>query len=286
MSGGLGNQIFQFAAGKYIELHLNRFVLYNVANLMHSARSEIGNYTREYQLGELLTKDKMIFSRIPLRADMPIRFFRRLINPRSIVLENQSSKNPLSQIDEKTIAVYGYFQDYKLIEFMWDDLESSFKKSPTFNRFIDIEKENQIACHLRFGDYSDDPSTKSFHGLTKASYFKQAISELSVDFEGRAKVSFVTDDPIQAESFIEKLDIDLNFKIFSSANLLLDLHEIAKSTHVVIGNSTFAWWGAWLAFKSHKAKIIYPRPWFADRFDPDLPIYVPGWKSLKRDFYN
>lgn len=284
MSGGLGNQLFQLAGGLYIESFLNRNVLYNVSNLTGPAKSEIGNYTRNLELGELLQQKDLVTSKIPIRLDMPLRLIRRLTYPDSVVIENLIDREIQNYINEKTISIYAYFQDSRLVENVWDNMANFLQSSRTFERFVNIEKIDRIACHLRFGDYADDPVTKSFHGLTKADYFKNSIQELSLEFSSSPDLIVVTDNVYRAKKFITELNLGVSTEFISTNNSIMDLHQISKSSHIVISNSTFAWWGAWFAYKSHEAKVVCPRPWFADSMDPDLPIYVSDWNTVKREF--
>ena len=80
----------------------------------------------------------------------------------------------------------------------------------------------------------------------------------------------------------KSFDERLNLNFVSNSEPLADLVELARSSHLIISNSTFSWWGAWIASKIHNSKVIYPRPWFADPLDPELPIFVKSWKSLNR----
>ena len=95
---------------------------------------------------------------------------------------------------------------------------------------------------------------------------------------------FVTDDQDKANDFIGNLDGVTDVQIISNANPIDDLVEICRSSNVVITNSTFSWWGGWIASEVHNSMVIYPRPWFADSSDPEIPVYVSGWTGIKREF--
>ena len=284
LAGGVGNQLFQLSAGIYLEEKLGRKVVYDFSNLTTQPKAEIGNYTRKFELEELMHVSQTIKSQYPFRADYPVRFIRRILNPNSVIIETNPNFDALNQVNAKTTAIYGYFQRASIVNESWPILKSRLQKSPKFSSLVDSERVNRIAIHLRFGDYSDDPRTKSFHGLTSTKYFEHAINLLRSRESLDTPILVITDDQIQAADFISRLSYSSNMEIISNPNPIDDLTEICRSSHVVTTNSTFSWWGGWIANKVHSSKVIYPRPWFADNADPELPIYVSDWTGLKREF--
>jgi len=284
LAGGLGNQLFQLSAGIYLEEKIGRKVIYDISNLTLKPKAEIGNYTRKFEIRELVLDTQTIKSRYPLRADYPVRFIRRIINPNSVIIERDPNFDALERVTGKTTAVYGYFQNASIVNQAWPVLKSRLKHSSEFASLVNSEKVARIAIHLRFGDYSDDPRTKSVHGLTSTKYFEQAINLIQANETSDTPILVITDDQAQAAGFINRFGGLSNVQIISNPNPIDDLAEMCRSSHVVITNSTFSWWGGWIANKIHQSTIIYPRPWFADKSDPDLPIYVNDWTGLKREF--
>ena len=185
----------------------------------------------------------------------------------------------------KTKKISGFFQNSELVDKTWPEFAKKLAKSNVFSKFVDLQPINRVAMHLRFGDYSDDPNTKSYYGLTKASYYVLAYEELNKNISNKLEVLVVTDDVEKAKKTINNENCNTLVTYVSNKSAIDDLFEISRSSHVVMSNSTFSWWGAWFAHKSHGAKIVYPRPWFADNSNPDLPIYFSSWTAKKRDFF-
>jgi len=284
LSGGLGNQLFQFSAGLYLEKILNREVIYDISNLKDNATSEIGNYTRKMEILELVTDNYLITSRFPFRWDTPSRLIRRIQNPKTVLIENDSHPQILNAINRETTSVYGYFQDSSLVSEIWPELKAKLEKSSKFAPVVTNQKLDRILMHLRFGDYSDDPKTKSVHAFTSPSYFKEAIALQNGNSSLGQDISIVTDNSQLAINLLNSIDSKLSFQIISNEEPIADLIEISSSSNVIISNSTFSWWGAWFASKLHGSKIIFPRPWFADLTNPELPLYVPSWIPLDREY--
>jgi hypothetical protein len=284
LAGGLGNQLFQLSAGIYLEKKIGRNVIYDISNLMVKPNAEIGNYTRRLEIEELILDNQTINSRYPFRADYAVRFLRRIINPDSVIIEGGPNCDALERVNGQTTAVYGYFQRAKIVNDAWPILISKLEQSPKFASLVNSKKIHRIAIHLRFGDYSDDPRTKSAHGLTSSKYFEQALESIRLNEMRDVPILVVTDDQNKAAGFISSFIGLTNFQIISNSDPIDDLIELSRSSHVVITNSTFSWWGGWIADKVHKSGVIYPRPWFADETDPELPIYVSNWTGLEREF--
>jgi hypothetical protein len=284
LAGGLGNQLFQLSAGIYLEEKLGRKVIYDFSNLTTQPKAEMGNYTRKFEIQDLVRDNESINTRYPLRVDYPVRFIRRLLNPDSVIIETDPNFDALERVNGKTTAIYGYFQRASIVNEAWPTLKSKLEKSAKFAPLINSEKIDRIAIHIRFGDYSDDPRTKSVHGLTSTKYFEQAINFVRSNENRHTPILVVTDDQAQAADFISPFSDSSTIDIISNPNPIYDLTEICRSSHVVITNSTFSWWGGWIANKVHNSSITYPRPWFADISDPELPIYVNGWTGMKREF--
>ena len=215
---------------------------------------------------------------------MPLRLVSRLIKPETVLIEAGPGDDVLKKISKGTVSIYGYYQNVRIVETMWPDLLARFSQSKDFSELVGTKIVNRIALHLRFGDYSDDPKTRASHGLTESTFFSKSIEQLIKNEGASGNILVITDDINKASKFVATLRTSASIECVSSANPISDLLAISQSSHVITSNSTFSWWGAWLAYKLHDAKVVYPRPWFADESDPDLPIYVPQWISRKREY--
>ena len=283
LSGGLGNQLFQICAGISIEKNKEFELLFDISNLIGKKTvAEPGNYTRLLEVGELIPDSQIFHRSRNWIVDALLTRIKKNYLSRYFVFENGPLDDSLRRVNSKTREIYGFFQNSELVENTWDELIYKLKTSPKFSPLIKSLPMQRIAIHLRFGDYSDDKKTKSLHGLTDFSYYKEAIEFFQTDFEGVCQLLVVTDDVNKAKEMFKSFDERLNLNFVSNSEPLADLVELARSSHLIISNSTFSWWGAWIASKIHNSKVIYPRPWFADPLDPELPIFVKSWKSLNR----
>ena len=80
----------------------------------------------------------------------------------------------------------------------------------------------------------------------------------------------------------------INNKTFSvhvdrTGDTIQHLAKIANSAAIVGSNSTFSWWGAWLATRKYRANVVMPRPWFADASIMMSKLMDTNWSLLERN---
>ena len=122
-----------------------------------------------------------------------------------------------------------------------------------------------IAIHYRGGDYGG-----TYHPTCTKDYYKRAIAE----FDPSMRRLLFTDDPVRAT---EAMPFD--FELVEGNHSMIDMEIMSKCDHHIIANSTFSWWGAWLA---KSKKVVAPKVWFG----PDArgletkDIYAKDWIVL------
>jgi hypothetical protein len=284
LSGGLGNQLFQICAGIYIQNQNSEVLSYDISNLIKNQRIKQGSYTRQFAVADLTQGHILIRRKYHWFIDFLIIRFRKRFLRNTFIFEGDSSDAALKKINFKTKEVYGFFQDSRLVVQTWDELLEKMKKSEKFSPIVSAKPIDRIAIHARFGDYSDDARTREIYGLTQISYYLKSIEFLTKASDTVQNIVVVTDDIGKAKLLFDTIKNFGIIEYISNTDPLLDLLEIARSTNVILSNSTFSWWGGWIANQIHDAKIVYPRPWYANPLNPELPIYVDEWHAIEREY--
>ena len=126
-----------------------------------------------------------------------------------------------------------------------------------------------IAIHVRRGDYVNNPNRP----LLPLEYYSQALTY----FDRLLPVLVVSDDPDWCRA--QELFWDDRFLITASNSSSIDLCLQSMCTYHIISNSTFSWWGAWLADSQH---VIAPKLWLTGKHkDVDWsPLYLPHWRII------
>ena len=154
------------------------------------------------------------------------------------------------------VDLFGYFQSPKYFENISEDIRNDF----TFSKDVDtvcsemfesIQNGSKvIALHIRRTDYLTNPN----HPSQPMSYYESALK----NFDKNDRILVFSDDPEWCQQ--QEIFADDTIMISQGNDADIDLCLMSKCNYHIIANSSFSWWGAWLA-KSEK--IIAPKNWFA-----------------------
>ena len=126
-----------------------------------------------------------------------------------------------------------------------------------------------IGLHIRRTDYVQK---QDYHPLCDMDYYERALEKLPKDIP----VVVVSDDPKWCEK--QELFAPDRFMISESDDNLIDMCILTLCNYHVIANSSFSWWGAWLAESN---KVIAPKTWFGPAANLDDSDIVPEeWERI------
>ena len=274
ISGGMGNQLFQYAAGQSLSKRLNSELALDLSWYMHSQ----GLSQRRMELDKFVDlKDVQILrTSIHPKAHQ----IRRVLQGYKII--DDSNYNPEkfdSFVSNRDIRINGYWQSERYFSKIADELRDSIVRSEfgstlTSDVARSIVASKCIGIHVRRGDYIADPKTKAFHGVCDVNYFLAGVEFIS---QSRIIDSlFIFSDDIAWCA--ENLKFDKETKIIDSSICDTDqLKLLSLCNHHIISNSSFSWWAAWLGAKDAQC-VVYPKGWFAD--GRDLESMPSDWIAL------
>lgn len=287
LDGGLGNQLFQYAAGKALATRHNAELFFDITALEKCSR---GVTPRSFELGFFSYVGKFInpdeFSYFSFSKYFPI-IFRRL-NGLSVYVEvGVGFSESFSSLPDNTFLA-GYWQSPRYFadisaQLIFDLVPINALSQKSLAIAEEINLNNSVAIHVRRGDYVSLASAASFHGAMPLSYYMAAIA--------RVRESVV--DPM---FFVFSDDQDWcrnNLKLGNSTTFVdhnfgddswQDLVLMGHCRHNVIANSSFSWWGAWIAdqrWAPQQRVVIAPARWFSGKADINLNDRFPAhWEVL------
>jgi hypothetical protein len=277
--GGLGNQLFQLAGGIEIAKVSGRPAKFSTDLLDLSATA--GTTKRYLGISELLRPDELIHRNF-VSGIARLGFSR--FGKRSIRLVEESLQEDVTKrVVNTTRYVQGYFQNWEIVERSWPELEKRFQNSVSFSQTITNPVEERIAVHMRYGDYRTNYEARAFHGLTDPSYYVESIS-LALEKGEKPEVLILSDEPDYALKELSDagLNNELKIEFGNSKDQLGDLALMASSTTVVTSNSSFSWWGSWIASQRSSAKVFMPTPWFSSNEVKDPALHYGQSTVLTR----
>lgn len=283
LNGGLGNQLFQYATGRIlamklnVDLYLDASAFNNRYFTANSRNLELNNFNH---IGKIFKNRALKF--LPsLRILEPLS---RHLTPWTIFFERGRAYDPdVLKLQDQSYLV-GYWQSYRYFSQISYQLKTEFEpvnqlspKSRSIQKKIDTS--NSIALHIRRGDYVSLPSAANFHGTLSLSYYDAAIARIR-ECVVEPKFFVFSDDPAWCRENLRignsAIIVDHNGGVNSWEDLLL----MGRCRHHVIANSSFSWWGAWLAdqrFGIANRIVCAPLKWFATQPISSVDRFPVHW---------
>ena len=296
LTGGLGNQLFQVAAGLNFSSGQDLFVAVKNGKprLNQFGGPDLLSFTLPNNI-KVMKEEK--FSRFVSKVFGYV--IRVGVNPRNFESSRLSKSmarflaSVVASIHFKTFAkvmrvsgvgyagkphranvFIGYFQTFKYAEdpHVFEQMKSLRLSNPglRFEELVqNISNSKTIVVHLRRGDYVNEAS----FGLIGSDYYLECINELLTSKLYNSLWVFSDDLDAAREIFEGKFDIGCEFigDVDNSSASVLELMRFGSA--FVIGNSSFSWWGAYLRY-DRAAPVFAPMPWFLGQVEPEQ--LIPG----------
>ncbi|TCT03964.1 alpha-1,2-fucosyltransferase [Aquabacter spiritensis] len=270
LAGGLGNQMFQYAAGRALALRRGTELRLDLSGLDAPG-------ARAYGLGAFrLTAPAAAAGDLPpARRSWADRLLGR---PRRRLVEASLRFDPAVIAAPDGTCLDGYWQSERYFLDQDAPIRADFTlRAPPDEAnaaLLDrIAGTTGICVHVRRGDYAADPQVRAVHGTCGPDYYRAALG-LLIDRLGGDLTAFVfSDDPDWTRAHIA-LPVPTVYVTHNAADRPHeDLRLMQACRHHVIANSTLSWWGAWLGEKPGTLAVA-PTRWFASP-DRDARDIVP-----------
>jgi hypothetical protein len=268
LKGGLGNQMFQYACGRFLSERKNTLLKLDKSALEDkSYRPDVAS--RDYQLNVFncienfaATEEIQSFKKPTFILDKVFFKIRQQLKPSVIITDENYD---LSLIDKaQNIYQEGYFQNEKYFKNIGNILLKEFSiKYPLNDAYVEFQNQiavcNSVSIHIRRGDYVNNPTTNNYHGVCSLDYYykaKAVITEKIADPR-----FFIFSDDIKWAR--ENLKSERPLTFVSGGKNFEDLSLMSQCKHNIIANSSFSWWGGWLN-ENHEKIVVGPLKWFND----------------------
>lgn len=290
---GLGNQLFQYAAGLYFAgrhaaaLEIIRESEERAVSFGHPRPFLLSKFCITAPVRQRSGWDRLLCSAasykrpvaIPARALTGTHLYKPdfrtdwLFVPELPVTSNT-----------KKIYIDGYFQAHQYARSNESQLRSelTFRDAPAGKNLETMEQiracKFSVSLHVRRGDY-----TKIYGGrdALPITYYQNAIAAM------REHVTYPTFFVFSDDIAFCRENLPAGpCYIFVDHNSQNEAHEdlrlMASCRHHIIANSSFSWWGAWLNPSPDKI-VLAPDRWL----DPNVPhtdLLPPSWQRIPTAF--
>lgn len=234
--GRLGNQVFQVASTIGIAMDNNmewvfpKHIEQTEVGLLFSIKGEVLNAN---QVGPTIEETSQTFEQV--------------IIPKPYI---------------GLVSLHGYYQSFRYFDHHQEVLRDVLKLRRTFieevlSKFPEIRDEGSVGIHVRRGDYLHD-HYKNLYTQINFSYFERALQHIpKVN-----RLYIVSDDLAWCKRHFQNLPFPV---FYGNGDLYSDFAVIALSHSLIIPNSSFGWWAAYIKYlQNNNGTVIAPKPWYAE----------------------
>lgn len=287
--GGLGNQMFQYAAAVGLARHRAGRVALDLSAFSSYA-------TWPYQLDKLRVPQDILSRnslRRPAGRSLPARIVRRLtsggMKAKGLYVE------PHFHFDESffmltgdEIRIEGYFQSPRYFVGCNALVREFFKPAAPLGSAAQAWADRIDTCgrsvslHVRRGDYVTNQKAAAVHAALDDGYYGRAIALMRRLCGEDVEFFLFSDEPdFVAEAFahlprsrVVRTDPARSWE---------DMFLMARCHHHIVANSSYSWWGAWLNASPDKI-VVAPAQWFTREklaTTNVMDLFPEGWIILK-----
>ena len=263
ISGGLGNQLFQYAY--YLKLKKVGHECY-IDDISCQQDAQFRNIQLR-EVGADYDKAKMddILELTDHKRD-PINWLRRRFTGSNDVIRHEG--------DEVTKDGYwiGYWQSAKGYDEIEEDLRANIF-GPGFKDEItdsDLAKEiketaDSVSIHIRRGDYLNPDVAAVYGGICTDEYYEAAVKYMQEAHPGCKFYVFSNDTEwVKANLHIANMVV---VEGSDEEHGYRDMYLMSLCKHNILANSSFSWWGTWLGDAQNVRLVTAPDRWFNNRCD-------------------
>ncbi len=250
LHGRLGNNMFNIATGLSLAKQLNTSLT-------------ISKTTLAGHRGEIPV-DLSLF-------DYP---FNQISNPNLDIIYNEHTLHYVPIPIKDNTIISGVFGSWKYFENIKNEIcNKYFIPSPEIKNKIDMYNvsQNALGISVRRGDFL---MLQNNHCVLTSEYYKNVLNEYFSSNNIYRIYIFSDDFEWCKQVFGENV-------IYVQDSIGVQLFMMSKMKNLILSNSTFAWWGAYL--NQNNGTIITPYPWLGPAYDNEIidDVYHPSWVRYK-----
>ena len=280
LTGGLGNQMFQYAMGRSLAERHGVPLLLDVRGLKQDA-------LRSYALSHF-----RISAELATEADMPRelgRIGRRLhrlprwLTGQTRIVEKAFPFDPSILTLDPPLHLAGNWQSERYFDPHAELIRAEFQLHDSFTpdrqAIADMLAERPlVSVHVRRGDYVSNATANAYHGTCEPQWYAAAQEQLGQSL-GNPEYMVFSDDPDWARANLTSFSSAVFVELKDDGRDEQDMHLMALCHHHIIANSSFSWWGAWLNPRADKT-VIAPRNWFRTAQHDTRDLIPANWTRL------
>jgi len=278
LEGGLGNQLFQYAAGRALADFHQASLKLVIRGYSRFKESRIYKL-HHYNIAATVATSRQEWL---IRLSNPLRYLGPW-HQRPRIVERRFRFNPEILAAPDNVCLAGHWQSEKYFLAIESILHHEFTlkndldgENLRFSRLI--SQTSAVSLHIRRGDYVSDPAKLAFHGCCPPDYYRAAIDQMR-ELVDSPHLFVFSDDLDWAERHLVTGCPTTFVRHNGEARDYEDLRLMSQCQHHIIANSSFSWWGAWLC-KNPGKQVIAPKNWFDGAKNDTSDLIPASWMQL------
>lgn len=272
MTGGLGNQMFQYALYLKLKSQGNEVKFDDITE--YEGRKSRPILLWCFGIDYPSASKEEINSLTDGCMDLSSRIRRKLLGRRSMEYREREGCFDEQVLKKEPAYLTGYFQSEKYFK----EIEAQIREAFQFGKQIwnglpkeqaekikdyrnRIEKTTAVSVHIRRGDYLENDVV--YGGICTDTYYRKAIAAMKEKFPDAVFFVFSNEAEWAKNWIADNYENKDDFIIIEGTTEdtgYLDLFLMSLCSHYIIANSSFSWWGAWLNPDKGKV-VIAPSKW-------------------------
>jgi hypothetical protein len=282
LMGGLGNQLFQAAAGIALAEQKQQPLVFHFEDSYKYAKR---NFALEaFSIEHQSTSSQALSKYLPKRG-LKRRLYQLMMLPVNGKIHRETEQFRFdTDFLELPSEVYlsGFWQSYKYIEHSQSKIRTAltFRSNPAGKNQELLQQiqssKNAVSLHFRRGDYAHP---QSGYYILPLKYYEYALQRLEAQF-GELNLFVFSDD----QDWVKKEFKTRHTMTFVDHNDGATAHEdlrlMAACAHNIIANSSLSWWGAYLNTNKNK-QVFVPEVWNTTLKVADTELIPPEWITVQ-----
>ena len=271
--GGLGNQLFQYAAARKLsiikktglKLDISAFEQYK----LHSYSLAPFNIREVFAHPDEVAKLRGTNKKGLCGSFWNLSQKMRPYHARSTFAESHLRPyDPNILRAPSNVYLDGYWQSQLYFQGIEDIIREEFtiKVQPDErNRQLAAQvasDEDSVSIHVRRRDFVTNYETNRVHGFCDIDYYETSV-DFMLQHVKEPHFFIFSDDPQWAIQNLRFASLSTYVTHNGPTKNYEDLRLMSACKHNIIANSSFSWWGAWLNRNQDKI-VVAPRKWFRD----------------------
>lgn len=278
LRGGLGNQMFQYAAARQLALKHKTELGLDVAYYSDQGSSGVVD-KRRYGLQHFAIHGRdVVFSRSRRRAMKRLPHWCKHLfgmDPAQLIRQKRFEYEPFFETLPNGVYLDGWWTSERFFKDSAEIIRTELTPIGSLdatNQVEEIRRSSEtVSVHIRRGDYLTLPD---HHPTVTLKYLESAMTY----FSDRYRFLVFSDKPDWCQAHLS----GSNIEFMTDNDEFDDLLLMSACKHHIIANSSFSWWAAWLDPNPDKI-VIAPDPWFGPAYAhfETRDIIPPEWRIME-----